>query len=586
MGLANHTILLAKEGVEWPIDDSAAPITSTDGQITGAVLVFREIGERKRHEEAMRQHADELESANQRMSELLEELRDSEQNFHAMVDQLPQLAWMTKADGFIYWYNQRWYEYTGKRPEELAGWGWQSVHDPNELPRVLACWTSALASGQAWEDTFPLRRHDGVMRWHLSRAVPWRNERGEIQGWFGTNTDITDRLQMEAALKEADLRKDEFLATLAHELRNRIAPISNALQLWPMVEGNHEEMERLRGIMERQVRQMTRLIDDLLDVSRITRGKIQLRRQPVDLATIVQGAIEAVSPLIESCRHRLEVELPETPLHVDGDVARLTQVVGNVLQNAAKYTGNDGLIQVSVARRDDQAVVAIRDNGPGIPPTMLQRIFEMFQQVDQTLDRSHGGLGLGLTLVKRLVDLHGGNVQANSQGEGTGSEFTISLPLLDVVAPARPAARDGKKLVPGELPAHCVLVVDDVRASAKTLGMMLESLGQQVTLAHDGATAIDTAREVPPDVIFMDIAMPGMDGYEAARRMRDEPALEGVTLVALTGYGHDEDRRRAMDAGFDQHLIKPVSMDQLGQLLASVKKSGPSQSQASPPAVD
>ncbi len=571
VGLANHTLLIAQDGTEWPIDDSAAPITGAKGQVSGSVLVFREITHRKRHEVALVEHAQALEAVNVRMNQLLGELQASEELFHSMADSIPQLAWMTHPDGYIYWYNKRWYEYTGTKPAEMEGWGWQSVHDPHELPRVMANWNAALAAGRPWEDTFPLKRHDGAMRWHLSRAEPLRNAEGQIVRWFGTNTDITERLEMEQALREADHRKDEFLATLAHELRNPIAPISNALQVWPLVENDCAEVDKLRAIMERQVQQMSRLIDDLLDVSRITRGKIQLRRQPVELATIIAGAVESVRPLIDACGHDLQIDALDDPLWVDADVARLTQVIGNLLQNAAKYTNAHGKIQIRVRRQRDDALVGIRDNGAGIPPQMLDQIFEMFRQVDQTLDRAHGGLGLGLTLVKRLVELHGGSVAAQSQGEGRGSEFTVRLPAIEP-----PPADDAKHATPAAArrrdgpPRHRILVVDDVYASAKTLAMMLESIGQDVALAHDGQEAIDYVVAHHPDVVFLDIAMPGMNGYDVARRLRQREELTSVRLVALTGYGHDEDRREAVEAGFHHHLTKPTSIDQLLELLHSL----------------
>jgi two-component system CheB/CheR fusion protein len=451
----------------------------------------------------------------------------------------------------------------------MEGWGWQKLHDPAELPRVLETWQAALAAGTSWEDTFPLRRHDGEMRWHLSRAEPLRNERGEIERWFGTNTDITERQAMEQALREADHRKDEFLATLAHELRNPIAPISNALQVWPLVENDREEVEKLRAIMERQIRQMTRLIDDLLDVSRITRGKIQLRQQPVDMQTIISGAVEAIRPMIDAHGHQLEVVESAQPVMVDGDVARLTQAIGNLLQNAAKYTPHGGRIRLSVERENGEAVVRISDNGVGIPPHMLEQIFEMFRQVDQSLDRAHGGLGLGLTLVKRLVELHGGSVEAFSAGEGQGSEFIVRLPL-HVARHEESASPSPQRGAGNRLARHRVLVVDDVYASAKTLAMMLESINQEVLIAHDGPAAIEQVTTNRPDIVFLDISMPGMSGYDVARHLRAQNGLNGIRLVALTGYGDEEDRRKAIEAGFHHHLTKPASMDQLAQLLNSL----------------
>ncbi len=574
VGSADHAILVSRDGTQWPIDDSAAPVKTKSGAVSGAVLVFREISQRRAHEATLLEHTSALQLANTRMVELLAELKSSEELFHNMADSIPQLAWMARPDGHIYWYNKRWYEYTGTSPEQMEGWGWQSVHDASELPRVLDKWRASLNAGEPWEDTFPLRRYDGAMRWHLSRAEPLRNAQGEIVRWLGTNTDITERLEMEQALREADHRKDEFLATLAHELRNPIAPISNALQVWPLVENNREEVDRLRAIMERQIQQMTRLVDDLLDVSRITRGKIQLRRQLVDMNTILSGAIEAVRPMIDSYEQHLHVTVEDEPLIVDGDVARLTQVVGNVLQNAAKYTNRGGTIQVSANRERGEAVVRIADSGVGIPTEMLDQIFEMFRQVDQSLDRSHGGLGLGLTLVKRLIDLHGGSVEAFSAGEGQGSEFVLKLPLVEAGAirrDKRPTPRTNKE----RLARHRVLVVDDVYASAKTLALMLQSINQEVAIAHDGQAAVDRVLADRPNIIFLDIAMPGMNGYEVARRLRQNKQLDGIRLVALTGYGYDEDRRKAIEAGFDHHLTKPASIDQLMQLLQTLPEGEP-----------
>ena len=369
----------------------------------------------------------------------------------------------------------------------------------------------------------------------------------------------------EERLLEADRRKDHFLAVLAHELRNPLAPLSNALQVWPLVENDRFETESLREVMDRQVQQMVRLIDDLLDVSRITRGKVTLQKQPVDVNLVVQSALETTQPLIDACGHQLTVVTPSTPLMVEGDVARLVQVVGNVLNNAAKYTGRNGQIWLVVETDQGQAVIRVRDNGPGIPEPMLAQVFDMFVQVDSTLVRSHGGLGIGLTLCESLVRMHGGTIEARSEGVGKGSEFIMRLPVL----------REPKALPAGQLavrnivslPAHRVLVVDDLAASASTLAMVLRRLGQTVETAHDGEAALELVQTFRPDVAFLDIGMPGMDGYELAHRLRQDPALEGLVLVALTGYGQEDDRRQAFDAGFNHHLVKPASMDAIQQLL-------------------
>jgi signal transduction histidine kinase/ActR/RegA family two-component response regulator len=400
--------------------------------------------------------------------------------------------------------------------------------------------------------------------------------------------EIAERKRAEQAvqeqaeqLRDADRKKDEFLAVLAHELRNPIAPLSYALQLWPIVENDRPRMEELRTMMERQVEQMTRLIDDLLDVSRISRGKIQLRRERVDLATIISAAVEGLQPLIEASRQKVTVSLPSELVEVEGDIARLTQVFGNILNNAAKYTGREGVIWITAELSGSIAAVKIRDNGPGIPKHMLAQIFDLFQQVDQTITRSHGGLGIGLTLVKRLVELHGGTVEAHSEGPGKGSEFTVTLPVLPRLSVGRvgSASRHSLRQISG-LPAHRILVVDDISDSATTLAMMLRTMGQDVTTANSGAAALDLIKSHRPNLVFLDIAMPGIDGYEVARRIRSDPATKNLYLVALTGYGQPEDRRRSIDAGFNHHLTKPANVDALQHVLLTAADSSASSPEA------
>jgi CheY-like chemotaxis protein/two-component sensor histidine kinase len=333
-------------------------------------------------------------------------------------------------------------------------------------------------------------------------------------------------------------------------------------------------MEKLREMMGRQVHRMIRLIDDLLDLSRITRGKVQLRPQTVDVKTLIDGAVEAISPFIERSGHQLQLELPNAPILVQADVARMVQVIGNLLHNAAKYSGQNGKIVVRVEQTNGQAAIHVRDNGPGIPAEMLQQIFEMFTQVDQTLDRAHGGLGIGLTLAKTFVELHNGSIVANSEGPGHGAEFVVSLPALPTARSGAAAERyeaDARRST--AIAPHRVLVVDDVRASAQTLALMLKVIGQEVEICHDGQEAIEIIKRRPPDVAFLDIGMPGMDGYEVARHLREQPELAKMILVALTGYGQDEDRRRSIEAGFNFHLVKPTSLETLEQLLAPIPSS-------------
>jgi PAS domain S-box-containing protein len=497
--------------------------------------------------------------------------RETEKQFRTLADSIPQQVWMARPDGHRFWFNQRWYEYTGAKPQETDGWRWQSFHDPAELPATLEKWHASLESGVPWEDTFRLRRHDGQMRWQLARARPVKDEHGDIVCWFGTNTDVTERLESEQVLKDADRRKDEFLATLAHELRNPLSPVRYALELWPRVQNDKCEMEHLRLVMRRQVQQMTRLIDDLMDVARITHGQIVLRKQQVDVGTLIARAVEENQPLFDDCGHQLTVATSAEPIIVDGDVARLTQVFANLLNNAAKYTPSHGTIHVCAAVEGDHVSIRVRDNGPGIPPQMLSTIFEMFQQVDKSLERSHGGLGIGLTLVKQLVELHGGTVEAHSDPQGKGSEFIVRLPLA--TGPRREGQQlyaSHRKTRAAQTPPLHVLVVDDYEASGETLAMVLTFLGHQATALASGAAALQYIAQKRPDVAFIDIAMPDFSGYEVARQIRQDPNLAEVYLVALTGHGRQKDRQAAFDAGFNSHLTKPASMEAVEKLLASI----------------
>jgi PAS domain S-box-containing protein len=504
------------------------------------------------------------------LCEALHEARHSEaeKQFRTLADSIPQLVWMARPNGYRFWFNQRWYDYSGARYEQLEGAGWQSYCEQADLPRVLKSWDSAVEKGEPWEETYPLRRKDGQMRWHLARAVPVRDNQGDMACWFGTSTDIQDRVEIEQALKEADVCKNRFLATLAHELRNPLSPISNALQLWPYVAQDAVETEHLRTIMSRQVQQLIHLIDDLMDLARITSGKIKLRRGAVDVATLIDRSVETVQPLLDAFGHQLTVTTPGEPIQVDGDVSRLTQVLSNILNNAAKYTPRNGVISIHAERRQDSAVLRIRDNGTGIPAQHLTTIFEAFRQADRTLERSQGGLGIGLTLARQLVELHGGTVEARSDGPGKGSEFIVTLPLLAARQVEGGMAPPATKRRP--LARRRILVVDDLNESADTLARVLRSMGQDATSLYDGESAIPWILEHQPDVVLLDIAMPGLDGYEVARRLREHEELSATLLVALTGYGQLDDRRRALEAGFDFHLTKPANIGNLEELLLNL----------------
>ncbi len=378
--------------------------------------------------------------------------------------------------------------------------------------------------------------------------------------------DISDRKRAEEALQEADRRKDGFLAMLGHELRNPLASLCNAVQVMRLKGTDDPEVQWARDVVERQVQQLTRLVDDLLDVSRISRGKINLEMGPVDLADVVARGVEISRPLIDARKHSLEVSLPERAMRVEGDPTRLAQVLSNLLNNAAKYTEQGGRIDLTVEPSGGEAVLRVRDTGDGIPADMLPQIFEMFTQVPGSVSRSEGGLGIGLTLVRSLVEMHRGSVAAHSDGPGHGSEFVVRLPRLREAAP--PTAAEAEEQRPRKVLARSVLIVDNNQDTADTLALLLRHAGHEVRTAYDGPAALDLARARPPEVVLLDIGMPGMDGLEVARRLRQDLGLKQALLVALTGYGQEEDRRRSREAGFNAHLVKPADMRALERLLA------------------
>jgi PAS domain S-box-containing protein len=420
------------------------------------------------------------------------------------------------------------------------------------------------------EDDNWLVRKDGS-RFFASGTTTALRE-GTLRGYAKIVRDLTERKRLEdetqkraEQLAEADRRKDEFLAMLSHELRNPLAPIMNALHVLRHDRTANLLLQQARSMIERQVRQMTRLIDDLLDVTRITRGKVQLRREQVDLGVILERAVETARPLIEERHHTLSVTLPEAPVWLDADPARLEQVVGNILTNAAKYTDRGGRIWLSAALDDHHAVVKIKDTGAGIAPELLPDIFDLFKQAERTLDRSEGGLGVGLTLVKSLVELHSGAVTAHSDGLGHGCEFTVELPVIKGPSSNDQASHEAAETTTASLR---VLVVDDNMDTADTLTLLLQLDEYEVATANDGIKALKLASTFHPDVILLDLGLPGVDGYEVAKQVRQQPGLEKVVLVAMTGYGQESDRERTHQAGFDFHLVKPTDPTKVQQLLA------------------
>ncbi|MBX9609500.1 MAG: PAS domain S-box protein [Gammaproteobacteria bacterium] len=801
VGLSNHTILVARDGSEWPLDDSAAPIRDAQGAVRGAVLIFREISERRARERA---------------------LARSERQFHLLAESIPQLCWVADAEGCIHWFNQVWYDYTGSAPAPLRARQWAGFHHPDHVARVLRGFLGQLAAGEPWEDSFPLRRHDGEFRWFLARAAPLTEPDGQTIRWFGTCTDITatreaeqsiraseaqlrtvldnlpamvavldldgrlrevnrpaleiahitreqavglpfvttvwwqrspamhqpvgeaiargltgeasrfdieintpdappiqadfmlnpirdeagrvtqliasavdisarkaieaalrvqtaktNRLleagfigvivaqgqllteandaflamvgvsrtefdaegldwtvmtpgehaaadaralaqlrdegryqpfrkeylhrdghrvpvliggalldansdawisyvqdlthvtQVERQLREADLRKDEFLATLAHELRNPLAPLANSLNLLRLGGEDGGRVEDALGSMARQVDQLTRLVDDLLDISRISRGAIELRRAPVALAAVIDSAVETSQPHITAMGHELVVDLPTETVLLDADLTRLAQVFANLLNNACKYTPQGGHIHVTARAGAAHVEVTVSDDGIGIRADHQSMIFDLFTQADSALHHAQGGLGIGLPLVRRLVEMHDGKVRVESEGEGRGARFVVELPRSEALAPV--TAQAPSDAAPA-LAQHRlrILVVDDNRDNAESLAMLLEILGHEVSIAHDGEQAIAMALHEPPDVVLLDIGLPRLDGHAVCRRLR-QTLGDAVTIVAQTGWGQEEDRARSRAAGFDHHLVKPIPLEALQRILEPLR---------------
>lgn len=496
-------------------------------------------------------------------TEAEERLRQSEEWFRTLADNMSQLAWMANAEGRLIWFNRRWYEFTGASEDRSVNWRWVEFVHPEHRDRVIRKIQHSWDTGEAWEDTFQLRGRNGQYRWFLSRAMPIRDD-GKITRWFGTHTDITEQREAEDALRNADQRKNEFLATLAHELRNPLAPLRNGLEIIQLASDDKEAREKALEVMQRQLDHMVRLIDDLLDLSRISRGKVRLNKQVVALRDVISQAVELSRPKIETQALDFHVTMPPEHCFVYGDPTRLSQIFANLLNNSAKFTARGGSIWLTAEILNREVQVKIKDNGIGIPPELLPEVFEMFAQGDRIEETAHGGLGVGLALVKGLVELHDGSVTARSEGRGKGSEFTVVLPLAEAAA----EEIDGKR--PPSLPVgdrHQVLVVDDNPDSATSMATMLELLGHETRTAHDGLQALAEAATFRPDIILLDIGMPKMNGYDVARRIRQQDWGKDVVLVAVTGWGQEEDRRRSREAGFDYHLVKPADLADIQDVL-------------------
>jgi PAS domain S-box-containing protein len=689
VGLANHTILISRDGIERPIDDSASPIRDATGTVIGCVLVFRDVTEKKRVEAEREQLLKEVQAAKARMDEIFHRapaficllhgpdhvcemanerfmdlighrsllgktarealpelahqgyfdrldavyqtgqafvgndmqiflqqgdtpelverygdfvflpIRDSEGKISGIlvhgVDQTDRKAAarkvarvvaeseqqrrmfdtaLTNIPNFVYLFdlcgrftyvNKPLLDLWKRSLEEAVNRNFHDLGYPTELAdRLHHQIQEVIQTRQFVRDEMQYTSDIGTRSYeHI--FVPVFGANGEVEAVAGSSHDVTDRKLAEVALQAADKKKDDFIALLAHELRNPLAPIRNGLQVIRLSD-DQEMVVRAREMMDRQLSHMVRLIDDLLDVSRIGRNKMQLRRERVSVADIFANAVETSRPIIEEAGHELSVSLPAVPMYLNADLTRLSQVLSNLLTNSAKYTERGGHVWLAAAAANSDVVrITVRDDGIGIPADSLPRIFDMFSQVDRPMERSSGGLGIGLALVKGLVEMHGGSVLAQSEGPGKGSLFTITLPLLQEKPEAQPAPADETKhQTSGK---RRVLVVDDSRDGAETLAMMLKLQGNEVATAHDGLEAVEKAAEFRPSLILMDVGMPRLNGWDATRRIREMPWGRSITIIALTGWGQDNDREQSSEAGCNGHLVKPVSWDELGKLL-------------------
>jgi PAS domain S-box-containing protein len=554
--------------------------------VTGLVL-SAVIDERRQAAEALRQARDglarrvaertrALEEANQVLqrdiavrSKLEEEFKRSEEKFRLMVEGIQDYAiFMLDPDGKVASWNGGAEKIKGYKAEEIIGQHFSRFYPQEAIDRNYPQHELQIATKHGrFEDEGWRLRKDGTAFWANVIITALHDTEGRLRGFAKVTRDMTQRKRVEA-LERGEQEMTEFLAMLAHELRNPLAPIRNALDLMRIKSAGDSTQEWSRNVIDRQLTQLTRLVDDLLDVGRITSGKIALHKEPVEIDAAVLRAVESVQPLADARGHTLDVRLARDPLLVDGDLARLSQVVLNLLNNAIKYTPDGGRIEVEVAREVDLALVRVKDTGIGMSADLISRVFDLFVQGERALDRAEGGLGIGLTLVKRLVALHGGDVLALSEGRGRGSEFVVRLPALaqkTAIGRARHAAR------PRE-PRECkrVLVVDDNRDSADTITALLLAWGHEARTLYDAQSVISVVAEFEPDVVVLDIGLPKINGYDLARQLRQSGSSRHVVLVAFTGYGQDDHRRRVREAGFDHHLLKPLESEALAKIIDAV----------------
>jgi PAS domain S-box-containing protein len=538
---------------DWVV--SYYPLKDPGGRVSGVNCIVEDVTERNQSEEALRQSEARLSLALSAagMTAWETDLKTG----HTIGSESSEQLWGVRSGNVE--------EYT------------EQIH-PDDLPSLMQVWKEAVERAGEYAAEYRVRRPDGE-RWYLSRGQVVVGQDGRPKKLLGVTVDVTPQKATEEALREADRRKDHFLAMLGHELRNPLAGIRNSLYLMKLRGTNDPVVRDAQDIAQRQTDLLARLVGDLVEGARVTSDKIELRKEPVDLTTVVNQAIEAVRPNLDARANQVSVALPPEPTHLLADPARLAQILTNLLNNAAKFTGPGGRVELSAERAGEEVLLRVKDNGIGISPELLPTIFDLFVQGDTSLDRSQGGLGIGLTLVKKLVGLHGGHVTASSPGLGQGSEFVVHLPALpapppkDLVGIGEPALKKGG--------GHRLLVVDDNADGAESLAMMLRLSGYEVRVAYDGPAALKLAAAWLPEAVLCDIGMPGMDGYEVGRRLRQLPGLESALLLALTGYGEPEQKERAREAGFAAHLVKPVDLNALYKALAELSRHT---SGSSPPA--
>ena len=680
VGLANHTVLIRKDGSECPVHDSAAPIRDDEGNVSGCVLIFRDVAAQREmeHEKAgqlltARLLASIVESSNdaiisksldgiiqswnagaerlfgftseqavgQHISLVIpperigeedriiaslkagqrvehfetERLRDDgrhiqvsltispikddsgkvvgaskivrditerklaeadREKFVALIESSTDFIGMCDLNGLPFFVNRAGLEIVGlDSVEEASRTPVADFFFPEDQDRIMnEFFPGVMETGHGELEIRFRHFKTGEARWMAYKVLKLIDAKGEPYAFATVSQEVTERkrladdlIRLATDLSEADRRKNEFIATLAHELRNPLAPVTNMLEVLKHAEGDPATLRRARDTMERQLGQMVRLVDDLLDLNRISRDRLELRQSEVELSSVIQQAIEVARPLLDAAGHELHVDLPEERIYLYADPARLAQVFGNLLNNSCRYTKAGGTIWLSAKRQDGEVSVTVKDTGVGIPRDNLKNIFEMFTQVHRSPEQSQGGLGIGLTLVKRLVEMHRGTVEAKSAGAGQGSEFVVRLPVLsETQRPATP----GSIATPKPATKHRILIVDDNRDNAESLSLLLGITGNETYIAHDGVEAIEAVEKHRPEVLLLDIGLPKLSGHDVCRQVRAQPWGKDIVVIALTGWGQEEDRRKSQEAGFDGHLVKPVDYDELLELLSSL----------------